>query len=243
MSEEKAFFQVFIHFSFWTAPAPARAKISDGEPAEDALLPGQSVVFPILEQLHMAAVIAAQDHEPPRFKDRSLREDVIDTIEAVPAEVDRRRANVLDLDELRVASGLDSMVIGERVIVTAIVFLFLGGILALLMRLQLARPQSTLIGPDRYNQLFSTHGTTMMFLFAVPVMEGFGIYFVPLMVGTRNVAFPKLNAFGYYVYLPSMVLDHDLDHAGSRAMLDRDKNYLEYGVYAKYRHKIRKAAQ
>src|SRR5205807_10537632 len=57
------------------------------------------------------------------------------------------------------------------------------------------------IGPDVYNQLFSTHGTTMMFLFAVPVMEGMGLYLVPLMVGTRNVSFPRLNAFGYFIYL------------------------------------------
>ena len=65
------------------------------------------------------------------------------------------------------------------------------------MRIQLARPENNFLGPDLYNQLFTTHGTTMMFLFAVPVMEGMGVYLVPLMVGTRNVAFPRLNAFGY----------------------------------------------
>lgn len=95
----------------------------------------------------------------------------------------------------------DSTEIGLRVIVTAIVFLFLGGVLALLMRVQLAHPQSTFIGPDRYDQLFSTHGTTMMFLFAVPVMQGLGLYFVPLMVGARNVAFPRLAAFSFWLYL------------------------------------------
>ena len=58
------------------------------------------------------------------------------------------------------------------------------------MRLQLSGPESGLIGPDLYNQLFTMHGTTMMFLFAVPVMEAIGIYLVPLMVGTRNIAFP-----------------------------------------------------
>ena len=70
-----------------------------------------------------------------------------------------------------------------------------------LMRLQLARPDNHLLGPDLYNQLFTMHGTTMMFLFAVPVMEGVGVYLVPLMVGTRNIAFPRLNAFGYWIYL------------------------------------------
>ncbi|HEY0414521.1 MAG TPA: cytochrome c oxidase subunit I [Allosphingosinicella sp.] len=91
--------------------------------------------------------------------------------------------------------------IGKRYIVTAMVFLILGGLLALVMRLQLAKPESGLITPDRYNQLFTMHGTTMMFLFAVPVMEAMAIYLVPLMIGTRNISFPRLNAFSYYMYL------------------------------------------
>src|SRR3954447_26810042 len=91
--------------------------------------------------------------------------------------------------------------IAMRYIVTAFIFFGCGGILALLMRIQLARPENTFLGPDLYNQIFTTHGTTMMFLFAVPVMEGMGLYLVPLMIGTRNVAFPRLMNFGYYVYL------------------------------------------
>jgi len=78
---------------------------------------------------------------------------------------------------------VDHKEIGRRYIVTALIFLALGGALALLMRLQLARPDNNLIGPDLYNQLFTMHGSTMMFLFAVPVMEAFAVYFVPLMVG------------------------------------------------------------
>lgn len=91
--------------------------------------------------------------------------------------------------------------IGMRYIVTAFIFLLIGGIEALLVRFQLAHPNSGFLSPDRYNEIFSTHGTTMMFLFAVPMMEGMGIYLVPLMLGTRNVAFPRLNAFGYWMYL------------------------------------------
>jgi len=91
--------------------------------------------------------------------------------------------------------------IGLRYIKTAFFFLLLGGVEALLMRLQLAFPNNTLLGPFRYNQIFTMHGTTMMFLFAVPMMEGVGVCLVPLMVGTRNVAFPRLNAFGYWMYL------------------------------------------
>src|SRR5919199_1666449 len=91
--------------------------------------------------------------------------------------------------------------IGRRFIITAFVFFLLGGILALLMRLQLARPEQTLLGPDLYNQVFTMHGSTMMFLFAVPVMEAMGVYLIPLMIGTRNVVFPRLNAFSYWIYL------------------------------------------
>ena len=95
----------------------------------------------------------------------------------------------------------DHKSVAKRYIVTAMVFFLLGGIQAALMRLQLARPENGLIGPDQYNQIFSTHGTTMMFLFAVPILMAIGLYLVPLMVGTRNIAFPRLNLYGYYVYL------------------------------------------
>jgi cytochrome c oxidase subunit I+III len=96
---------------------------------------------------------------------------------------------------------VDHRSIGRRAIVTAMVFFALGGLLALAMRLQLARPENHLIGPDLYNQLFTMHGSTMMFLFAVPVMQALGIYLVPLMVGAREIAFPRLIAFSYWMYL------------------------------------------
>jgi cytochrome c oxidase subunit I len=102
---------------------------------------------------------------------------------------------------LRWLSAINHQEIGRRYILTAFIFLLIGGIEALLMRLQLAKPENTFLSAERYNQIFTLHGTTMMFLFAVPVMEGMGIYLVPLMVGTRNVAFPRLNAFGYWMYL------------------------------------------
>ena len=97
--------------------------------------------------------------------------------------------------------SVDHKSIGKRYVITAFAFFLLGGMNAAVMRLQLARPQNTLVGPERYDQLFSMHGTTMMFLFAVPVMTAMGLYLVPLMLGTRDVAFPRLNAFGYWTYL------------------------------------------
>src|SRR5690242_9534445 len=96
---------------------------------------------------------------------------------------------------------VDHKIIGRRYIVTAFVFLLLGGALALAMRLQLSRPENRLIGADLYNQIFTMHGSNMMFLFAVPVMEAVAVFIVPLMVGTRNIAFPRLNAFSYWIYL------------------------------------------
>jgi len=103
-------------------------------------------------------------------------------------------------------STTDHKEVGRRYIVTAFVFLILGGILALLIRAQLATPESGLIDPDRYNQIFTMHGTTMMFLFAVPVMDAMAVFLIPLMLGTRNIAFPRLNAFSYFVYLAGGIL-------------------------------------
>ncbi|HEX4793331.1 MAG TPA: cbb3-type cytochrome c oxidase subunit I [Humisphaera sp.] len=97
-------------------------------------------------------------------------------------------------------TSTDHKEIGLRYIKTAFFFFALAGILALHMRVQLAVPRNTFLTNDVYNQFFTTHGTAMMFLFAVPVMEGFGLYLVPLMVGTRNVSFPRLLNFSYYLY-------------------------------------------
>jgi cytochrome c oxidase subunit 1 len=91
--------------------------------------------------------------------------------------------------------------IGLRFIVTALCFFGAAGVMGGLMRHQLATPNSELLGPDFYNQLFTMHGTTMMFLFAVPVMQGFALYIVPLMIGTRNTAFPRMTACAYWLYV------------------------------------------
>src|ERR1041384_6559813 len=95
----------------------------------------------------------------------------------------------------------DHKSIGRRYLVTAFAFFLIGGVLAALMRVQLSRADNTILSPDLYNQIFTTHGTTMMFLFAVPVMQALGVYFVPLMVGARSIAFPRLVAFSYWMLL------------------------------------------
>jgi cytochrome c oxidase subunit I+III len=91
--------------------------------------------------------------------------------------------------------------IGLRFIVTAFGFLLIGGFLAMLMRLQLFGAEQQFLGPEAYNQVFTMHGTIMMFMFAIPILEGLGMYFMPLQLGARDLPFPRLNAFGFFAYL------------------------------------------
>ncbi|WP_322867958.1 cbb3-type cytochrome c oxidase subunit I [Aquicoccus sp. G2-2] len=96
---------------------------------------------------------------------------------------------------------VDHKILGIRYIITAFVFLILGGLEALVMRIQLAGPEQTLLTPEQYNELFSMHGITMIFLYALPILSGFSIFLFPLLLGTRDMAFPRLNAFSYWVFL------------------------------------------
>jgi cytochrome c oxidase subunit I len=95
----------------------------------------------------------------------------------------------------------DHKKIGLLYLFTTFMFFILGGVEALIMRLQLAQPSGTLVDPETYNGLATMHGTTMIFLFIVPVLAGFGNYFVPLMIGARDMAFPRLNALSYWLLL------------------------------------------
>ena len=104
----------------------------------------------------------------------------------------------------RVASWLttvDHKRIGILYIVTSGLFFVAGGIMALLIRTQLAQANSDFITRDGYNELFTIHGTTMIFLVVVPILAGFGNYLVPLMIGARDMAFPRLNALSYWLFL------------------------------------------
>jgi cytochrome c oxidase subunit I+III len=98
---------------------------------------------------------------------------------------------------------VDHKRIGLRYLYTGIVFFVVGGIEALVLRAQLTQANLDILDPEAYNQMFSMHGTTMMFLFAVPALSGFGNFFVPLMIGSRDMAFPRLNSFGYWALLGS----------------------------------------
>jgi cytochrome c oxidase subunit I len=100
---------------------------------------------------------------------------------------------------------VDHKQIGVRYIVTAFAFLVAGGIEALLMRLQLIGPEQRLLTSEQYNELYSTHGMTMIFLYSLPILSGFSNYLWPLVLGARDMAFPRLNAFSYWVFLAAGV--------------------------------------
>src|SRR5438105_4988126 len=106
------------------------------------------------------------------------------------------------------ASGLWSWIttvdhkrIGMLYGVTALVFFLIGGIEAVMIRIQLMQPDNHFVSPDVYNQLFTMHATTMIFLAVMPLSASFFNFMIPLMIGARDVAFPRLNAFSYWVFL------------------------------------------
>jgi cytochrome c oxidase subunit I len=111
---------------------------------------------------------------------------------AVPALLGRLHEWVITVDHKR----LGIMYVG-----TGLAFLLLAGLAASLIRLQLAVPENTVLSPQVFNRLFTMHGTTMVFFVAIPILFGFANYLVPLMIGARDLAFPRLNAFGFWLTL------------------------------------------
>lgn len=133
--------------------------------------------------------------------------DTVDTVAANPPQ----RALGLHREMERVWSNLPGMwghiaavnhtSLGLRFMGTALVFFAIGGVLAMLIRAQLATPDGAFLDTELYNQIFTMHGSIMMFLFAIPMLEGLGIYLLPKMLGSRDMAFPRLTALGYWCYL------------------------------------------
>jgi cytochrome c oxidase subunit I len=117
-------------------------------------------------------------------------------------------------------STVDHKEIGRRYLATAMIFLLVGGVEALIIRLQLATPNQRLLNPESYDQIFTMHSITMIFWYALPILAGFGNYLVPLMIGARDMALPRLNAFSYWTFLFSglflygSVLIAQAPHAG-----------------------------
>lgn len=101
----------------------------------------------------------------------------------------------------RSLSAVNHTTVGRRFIVAALVFFLIGGVLAMLIRTQLATADNAFLDSDTYSQVFTMHGTLMMFLFAIPMLEGFGFYLLPKMLGARDMAYPRLGAFAWWCYL------------------------------------------
>jgi cytochrome c oxidase subunit I+III len=98
-------------------------------------------------------------------------------------------------------SAVNHTILGKRFMMLALGFFAIGGVLAMLIRAQLATPNAAFVGPELYNQIFTMHGTVMMFLFAIPLFEGLAIYMLPKMLGARDLAFPRMTAYGFWCYL------------------------------------------
>src|SRR5438270_8574824 len=105
-------------------------------------------------------------------------------------------------------STVDHKRIAVLYMLTALVFFIIGGVEALFMRLQLAIPNNHFLQPDTFNQLFTMHGTTMIFLVVMPVVFGLANYVLPLQIGARDMAFPRLNAFGFWFVSLGVFLLH-----------------------------------
>ncbi|MGY6564300.1 MAG: cytochrome c oxidase subunit I [Halomonadaceae bacterium] len=101
----------------------------------------------------------------------------------------------------RALTVVNHTTVGLRFMVTGAIFFLIGGLLAMLIRTQLAFPDNDFMSHEIYNQVFTMHGTVMMFLFAIPILEGLAIYMMPKMIGARDLVCPRLTAFGYFCYL------------------------------------------
>jgi cytochrome c oxidase subunit 1 len=120
-----------------------------------------------------------------------------------PLERPRRKEEEFSFSETlyRWVATVDHKRLGLMYIVTALLFLVIAGLMASVMRLQLAFPNNHVVGPETFNRLFTMHGTTKVFLVGMPFVAGLSNYLVPLMIGARDMAFPRLNAFGYWIFL------------------------------------------
>ncbi|MGH8970254.1 MAG: cbb3-type cytochrome c oxidase subunit I, partial [Actinomycetes bacterium] len=98
-------------------------------------------------------------------------------------------------------TSTDHKTIGHLYLATSFVFFLVGGLMAMLMRAELARPGNQLMSGEQYNQLFTMHGTIMLLLFATPLFVGFANVIMPLQIGSPDVAFPRLNMFSYWLFL------------------------------------------
>ena len=118
-----------------------------------------------------------------------------------PIELSQQHSKLLNW-----IATVDHKRIGILYMAVSVVFFIVGGLEALAIRIQLMQPRQQFLSPETYNQIFTMHGTTMIFLVVMPLLIGFGNYFVPLMIGARDMAFPRLNALGVWLLMAGGIL-------------------------------------
>ncbi len=123
------------------------------------------------------------------------------TVDTVPDQIEKLERFERKAGMLKWVASVDHKQIAVMYMLTSLFFFLVGGVEALLMRWQLARPENNFLSPEVYNEMFTLHGTTMIFLVAVPALLAFGNYFIPLQIGARDIAFPRLNAMSYWLLL------------------------------------------
>jgi cytochrome c oxidase subunit I+III len=128
------------------------------------------------------------------------REDLPSTVPRPDGELEALERVWRTPRGLRFLTSVNNTTIGLLYIGTALLFFVLAGILGLMMRAQLALPDSSLLSPNVYNQVFTMHGTVMMFLFAIPVVEAISVFLLPAMLGARDLPFPRLSAYAFWAY-------------------------------------------
>src|SRR3979490_907864 len=119
-------------------------------------------------------------------------------LEAIDQTLEVKRRPPLDV-VYEWISTVDPKKIGRMYNAVALIFLLIGGLEAVLIRIQLAVPNNHFVSPEVFNRLFTMHGTTMVFFVGIPILFGFGNYLIPLMIGARDMAFPRLNAFSFWL--------------------------------------------
>ncbi|MDQ9172122.1 cytochrome c oxidase subunit I [Oxalobacteraceae bacterium R-40] len=132
--------------------------------------------------------------------DQPARTDFPNPVPRPPGELEQLKKAWQPPSGLNFITVVNNTYIGVFYVGTAFLFFILAGILALMMRTQLAVPDNELIGHDLYNQIFTMHGTVMMFLFAVPAVEAMGVLLLPNMLGARDLPFPRLSAYAFWAY-------------------------------------------
>jgi len=134
------------------------------------------------------------------MKDAALNPTTPSSLPRPPGELEQLRRIWKTPTGWRFFTSVNNTTIGLLYIGTALLFFVLAGVLALLLRVQLAVPDNTFLSPAVYNQLFTMHGTVMMFLFAIPVVEAIAVYLLPGMLGARDLPFPRLSAYAFWAY-------------------------------------------